>query len=228
MKRRKKNGGFSLVEMLLVLTVVGIILAFATPNVFSLMRSRTLTSEGALLRNQLTFAQQIAVSKNADVEVRFFRWENDGLREGGGFGGYQLYQYDPDGVLAPISTFFRVREPTVISSKWSTLLIPVNVSRDDRLHGFSSPRVDKAPAPTGFGGGIENTEYVSFRFRPDGSTDLANKSTDALSRRHDTWYITLTEGENADREGAEPEGNYICLQVNPFNGAVTEFRPMVE
>lgn len=69
-----RRNGFSLIEMMMVLAVMGLLIAFAAPNLFSLVSSSSLSSEGQLLRNQLTYAQQMAVSKNADVEVRFFRY----------------------------------------------------------------------------------------------------------------------------------------------------------
>ena len=90
----KQIRGFSLIEMMVVLTVVSILLAFAAPNLFSLISSSTLSGEGTVIQNQLTLAQQMAVSKSADVEVRFFKMKDESaaLNEEA-FRAFQLYQY---------------------------------------------------------------------------------------------------------------------------------------
>ena len=189
---KNRNSAFSLVEMLVVLTMVGILLAFAAPNVFSLVQARTLTNEGSLLRNELTKAQQLAVSRNADVEVRFFKWaDRSSAQLEPVFSAFQFYQYNNKGEMIPISAFFRVRAPSVLSERYSTLLRPgYGGSASDRKYGFDSPRKGDAPAPLGIGGTMVNTEYVAFRFRPDGSTDLPNRSAGS-----DAWYVTLLQGE---------------------------------
>lgn len=216
--------GFSLIELLVVLAVVGLLMAFAAPNIFSLVQSSTLTSEGSLLRNQLTYAQQLAVSKSADVEIRFFKWEdNTSATDGPTFSAFQLYQFNEDGKMAPITEFFRIRAPaTVIEDpQYSSLLFENPGSGSDKKYGFESPRRGSAPAPRGEIGSSVNTEYMAFRFRPDGSTDLPNKSS--ANGGKDTWHITIAQGPR-DASGGLPN-NYVCLQINPYNGVITEFRP---
>jgi len=215
-----RSRAFSLIELMVVLGVVGLLLAFAAPNLFSLISSNTLSAEGSLLRNQLTYAQQIAVSKNADVEVRFFKvpdYANAGIEEA--FRSFQLYQYNLDGDLVPVSSYFRIKAPVAVHENLSTLLNPgANESSKDKKFGFSSPMLGSGEAPVGEGGRMENAAYVSFRFRPDGSTDLPFRTSGS-----DTWYITLVQGEGA--LNADKPDNYLCLQINPYNGQVSEFRP---
>lgn len=215
-----RSRAFSLIELMVVLGVVGLLLAFAAPNLFSLITANTLSSEGAVLRNQLTYAQQIAVSKNADVEVRFFKvadYANAGIEEA--FRSFQLYQYNLDGDMVPVSSYFRIKSPVLVHESLSTLLNPsANASSKDKRYGFSSPNRGTGEAPVGEGGRLQNASYVSFRFRPDGSTDLPFRTSGK-----DTWYITLVQGEGALR--ADKPDNYLCLQINPYNGQVSEFRP---
>lgn len=216
----KNHKAFSLIEMMVVLGVVGLLLAFAAPNLFSLITANTLSGEGTVLRNQLTLAQQNAVSKSADVEVRFFKFSDESAAETeDAFRGYQLYQYNLDGEMAPMSGFFRIKAPVAVHEDLSTLLdTNAETSDADEEYGFTSPTDGSAEAPTGPGGEKVSTEYVAFRFRPDGSTDLPFRS-----ENDDTWYLTLVQGEGAI-ESDDPD-NYVCLQVNPYNGKVSEFRP---
>jgi uncharacterized protein (TIGR02596 family) len=216
-----RASAFSLIELMVVLGVVGLLMAFAAPNLFSLISANTLSGEGTVLRNQLTYAQQIAVSKSSDVEVRFYKASDpDAARPEEMFTAYRLYQYDQSGELVPISSLFRIRTPVAIHEGLSTLL---NVrsggaTSEDRRYGFDSPRTGRAEVQMGAGNTPINAEYVSFRFRPDGSTDLPYRTASK-----DTWYVTLVQGEGAVQSSSP--GNYYCLQVNPYNGQVSEFRP---
>lgn len=223
MKLLRMSGlkGFSLIELMIVLGVVGLLLAFAAPNLFSLISANTLTSEGQVVRNQLTYAQQLALSKNADVEIRFFKMadlENAATEKA--FRAFQLFQYNVDGELVPVSSFYRIRPPVAVHENLSTILQPSanNANAKDKKFGFVAPVEGKYDAPVGNGGALESTDYIAFRFRPDGSTDLPFRSGNG-----DTWYITLVQGEGAI-SNSKPD-NYLCLQVNPYNGQVSEFRP---
>ena len=63
------------------MSVLGVLLALAAPNLFSLMQASGLSSDGSFIRNKLTQAQQLALSKNADVEVRFFKMADQSAAE---------------------------------------------------------------------------------------------------------------------------------------------------
>ncbi len=212
---------FSLIEMMVVLGVVSILLAFAAPNLFSLLSSSTLSGEGSVVQNQLTYAQQTAISKSADVEVRFFKLADESAgRPDAAYRAFQLYQYTPEGEMVPITSFFRIRSPVAVHESLSTLLDTGNQGdRTDSAYGFDSPRQGEALVPAGKGGEKVNTPYVAFRFRPDGSTDLPHRSGEA----EDTWYLTLVQGEGA-LQNEDPD-NFVCLQVNPYNGKINVFRP---
>lgn len=206
---------------MVVLGVVGLLLAFAAPNLLSLISANSLTGEGQVLRNQLTYAQQIAISKSADVEVRFFKMPDYvNARPDPAFRGFQLFQYNQEGQLSPISAFFRIRSPVAINESLSTLLVPEpgGPSEVDKRFGYVAPISSKGEAPAGEGGALETVDFVAFRFRPDGSTNLPFRTSN-----EDTWYITLVQGEGA--VGSTSPDNFLCLQVNPYNGQVSEFRP---
>jgi uncharacterized protein (TIGR02596 family) len=210
--KSRAKGAFSLIEMLIVISVVGILLAFAGPQLFSLVQAQSLTSEGTFLRNKLSQAQQIALSRNTDVEVRFFKMRDESSAElNAAYRGFQFYRYNEYGQLLPVSEFFRIRLPIVINEPLSTLVS--EVSSDGK---YLSPSAGSAPIPVI--SDLTEFEYVSFRFKPDGSTDLPGRSKGGS----DTWYMTMTKGLPTDTEVPD---NYFTVQLDPFNGRVTSYRP---
>ncbi len=208
----RRRAAFTLMEMLVVITVIGMLFAFSAPQLFSLIQASSITSAGSLMRNKLSQAQQMALSTSVDVEVRFFKFKDESaaaLDEE--VRGFQFFQYDEEGVEQPVSQFFRVQAPVVISNepRLSTLLQPGN--------GSSSPMKGSYEIPRSSGAGRETANYVSFRFRPDGSTDLPGKAPG-----NDTWHITLVK-EKSDTGGA-PD-NFYTVQIDSYNGKITEYRP---
>ncbi len=211
-RRQGRQSAFTLMEMLVVITVIGVLFAFSAPQLFSLLQSSSLTSAGSLMRNKLSQAQQMALSKNIDVEVRFFKFSDDlQAQVEDEIRGFQFFQYDEEGIANPVSQFFRVQAPVIIStnSKLSTLLQPGG--------GGASPSTGKYDIPRGSGNGRKSATYVSFRFRPDGSTDLPGRSADK-----GTWFITLVK-EGSD-QGKVPK-NFYTVQIDPYNGKISEYRP---
>ena len=231
-----RNKAFSLMEMLIVISVIAFLLAMTAPSIFSLLQSSQLSGQGAIVLNQLTLAQQTALSSNADVEVRFYKFKDtDNVNFEDRFRAFQFYQYDTYGRLAPISEIFRIQEPVIIhpEPEFSNLLSATkrneDLSRDDKIEGLEIELTEVARDDLRrFAGGIEEVEYISFRFLPDGSTDLPK-------RIRPPWYFTLIEeqfllaqeagGSEQQEGGSSAPYNYYCIQIDPFNGSVREFRP---
>ena len=206
-RKPSRNRGWSLAEMLVVITVVGFLLAMAAPNLFSLVRASELSSQGEVLRNWLAQAQQQALSTGNDVEVRFYKFHDlANAQIVDEYRACQSFQRNDNGDLVPLVEVYRLNEPTMFSRTLSTLL-------DSSRSGMESGSVD---AIAFFGSAAESdtgrVTYRSFRFRPDGSTDLP---------KNEQWYLTLV----AD-EGASPTPkNFFCLQIDPFNGTIRDYQP---
>ena len=67
--RRRRARGFSLVELMLVLTVGGILLAIAAPSFRSFMQNSRLTTQANTLVYALNLARSEAVRLDTTVEV---------------------------------------------------------------------------------------------------------------------------------------------------------------
>jgi uncharacterized protein (TIGR02596 family) len=193
--------------MMVVITVIGFLLALSAPNLFSLLRANELSTQGEVLRNWLSLAQQQALSTGADVEVRFFRFADlANAQTEPRWRACQFYQYDSQGVLRPGSEVMRLNDPVTISGV-ASLSPLVDAGRPGLTRG-------QADAPQLFGKDVSaaTADFCSFRFRPDGSTDLP---------KNVQWYVTLVQDEF---DNPTPT-NFFCLQIDPYNGSLREYRP---
>ncbi len=224
------RGGFSLMEMLIVLALVGMISSFAVPAFTDMMKGSRVRQAADLIRNQMVIAQQTAIKDGKIVVLQFYRY-NDAQSPGDDteFGAIQLMVRDsilrPSGSRQPTSSSSQGLDDTkqglpaldrvlplpdgVILSddpKYSTLL-----SRSRNRQFRSSWR--RLPRSLSLG----TAEVLYFEFRPDGSTSL-----DASSK--DGWFLTILDQADGFSETGLPK-NFITLQIDPFNGTVRQYQP---
>ncbi len=68
--------GFSLIELMVVMLIIGIISAFAVPAASSILKGSQMTQASQILTDQINNARQIALTRNHLVEVRFIRFQD--------------------------------------------------------------------------------------------------------------------------------------------------------
>src|SRR4051812_23859921 len=66
--------GFSLIELMVVMLIIGIIAAFVVPATSNILKGSQMTQGSQILYDQISLARQYALSKNHPVEVRFIRY----------------------------------------------------------------------------------------------------------------------------------------------------------
>ncbi len=220
---RPRPHAFSLIELIIVISVIAIIATFTIPALNTILKGSYLSQGASTVVGQLNLARQQAISRNRQIEVRFYRFadpESPGEKveepASGFFRALQVFEMRGN-VAVPIDKIQRLPGAVVLSY----------TETDTGNSGLSSLLDGKTwikKAGTGTYGGADprlprvdlSYEYVALRFLPDGSTD--RKPTDK-------WYVTVVEA-NAKREpGGKPPANFFTVQIDPVSGTIRNFRP---
>ncbi len=207
----KKRCGFSLMELLVVIAIMMILMALVVPATSSLMKSMSMGRAVSMITDEMNFARQTALSRNRDVEVRFYRM---GSKLDANDKQYRAYRtLLADGIdpakAQPLSKVKYLPETVIFSgdTAFSTLLDYANSGRSGLVRSNES----LAGA---------STEYVSFFFRANGGTSLK-----PVSGTNSLWYLTL-HGEKSQTNAATglPD-NYFTAQIDPVTGRLRSYRP---
>lgn len=202
---------FSLVELLVVIAILLILMAMVLPATTSLMRSMNISRAASLVTDEMNFARQTALSRNRDVELRFYRL---GSKLDGGAKQFRaMRSFLADGTDAtksqPLSKVKHLPDSVILSDNTtlSSLLDYQNPARSGLTQGTEA-------LPSG------STEYVSFLFRANGGTSLK-----PIAPPEGNWFVTVT-AENVQADGGnELPANYFTAQVDPVTGRTRSYRP---
>ena len=198
--------GFSLLELLMVLSIMGIVMAMVIPIGGNFLRSSELSQAGDQLVSTLSYARQTAIARNRAVEVRFFNYA-DPPSSAGHFRAIQAFLIESGTSATPLG-----RKQTLPST--------VYLSSAKELSSLMDPSLGTSVSGTNLGQPIPKADMaytaVRFRFLPDGSTNLAS-STNKI-------FVTLIPATYPD-DASSPPPNFITVLLQPNNGKVKQLRP---
>lgn len=211
------RAAFSLVELLVVITIIGIIATFAVPAITGILRGSALTQAAQLLTDQFSMGRQLALSKSRAVEVRIYKYADPEVpgeivatESTWRFRAFQLFEVTESGVAVPIDKVQRF--PDGIEMNSAAALSSLIAGTGQTLRTPTSKDL-KLPR------GVEDKyKYVSFRFRQDGSTDL-------LATQAGGWFVTINNMNDKPTGTGLPPANFFTLQIDPVSGSTKAFRP---
>ncbi|OYW84306.1 MAG: hypothetical protein B7Z22_10910, partial [Hyphomonas sp. 32-62-5] len=92
MSRHSHPAGFSLVELVIVIAIMVMLIAVATPYTLGALQSANLTSAGDTLMQKLALAQQRSLTENRPVGLDFYYYTEDEIK---GCHAIQMISYNP-------------------------------------------------------------------------------------------------------------------------------------
>lgn len=189
-------------ELLVVIAIIGILAVLVAPAFKGISSGNALTQSAARVVAEVDLGRRIAMSENAQIELRFFR-----LPDGGGsdsdYQTIQLFRVR-DGV--PVRNPQRISDSVVMMSdlQYSTLLSTENPNAGTAtFHGQS------------------DIPYKAVRFTPSGATNLDPRGA---ADGADRWFLTL-KMRNATPGDGRPADNFITVQIDPVTGRAKTFQP---
>ena len=220
---RLRPRGFTLVEVLVVLALIGMLLFMTVPGLKDVFKGSKLTSTADQFANDLSLARQAAIKENTPVEVRFYKFHDVNAKNEERFAAYQFYSlrqdlntpsdYTTERIAKPVLEKMRYIPAGVVlldSVQWSTILTDSKIRKDTELVRGLVPGEKETQA-----------EYRSFIITPEGETSL-----DRSGAKH--WYLTMVNEQDVQKaqnlESIKP-ANFICLQIDPFTSNVRRYQP---
>ncbi|MEI6562313.1 MAG: Verru_Chthon cassette protein D [Verrucomicrobiota bacterium] len=202
--------GFSLLELLVVISIMAVLFGLVVPSVSNLLRSNETTNAADKVLAVLSNARHEAIALNRAVEVRIY-----GYAERGEPGAVKRFR--------AIQTFL---EPDNPSQSWKSLdklqKLPSSMVFDSGA--ILSPLIGSLQSYPGSSGTTSDFripsigadyDFVRFSFRADGSTSLDKTQK---------WFLTIKSLNEPDNSTALPK-NYAMVQVFPSRGAIKIYRP---
>jgi uncharacterized protein (TIGR02596 family) len=229
--RAARLAAFTLVELLTVVGIIALLIALATPTLVDVIRSTRLSSAGDSLLNRLSLAQQEAIARSKEVEMRFYKYANPSADKPTAelFYAYQVVETPGGADPRPISEPYYLETGVVLApeNELSPLLQTAAIQKPGAIGG-------KYVFVPGSGGDGDDVKYAALRYYPDGSCRLLtadnpgeNQVANALAYTIPPLansFFTLVESQFVG-SGTIPPPNYYCIQIDAYTGKARIYRP---
>lgn len=193
---------FTLIELMLVVTIMGILLVLASASVSHVVAGQQLSSSTMRFTNELAYAAQLAARENRLIGVRFLKLPDEfDPAAAKQYRAWQLLAPDrTTGKWRPLGEAHRLDPSTVMLGHdiYSTLLHETSFARPQDVDD-------------------EDTTPPLFAFKPDGGTTLPKVATAPK------WCVTLALASDLERTPGRLPPNFRTLVLNAHTGAMTEY-----
>jgi uncharacterized protein (TIGR02596 family) len=231
---RGRTRGFTLLELLVVMAIMGILLALTVPSISGMMQSNNISSAGQTVADQINLARQKASAEDITVDVLFMQLPGGNFPQTGGFNAMQLWSPTrgmavgrivklPDGIVVSQDT-------TRFSTLFATYVRPAKTTQPPVLlpNGVAPATAASIPAPA-----ANAPVYVYFSINPSGmvgplytgAADNGVNTTETAAPNMTTNAIGIVPAHSALATTLTAVPNYVIVQINPITAAALIYRP---
>jgi uncharacterized protein (TIGR02596 family) len=232
---RLRKRGFTLIEMLTVVGIIGILVALMAPALVDIIRATRLNSAGDGLVNRISLAQQSAISLGREVEMRFYKYPDSDVDASGAslFFAYQVVDLqvvaNDQGVLEvrpkALSDPYYIESGVIISSLQDLSPMLQSVAEQNQQNGILF-------TPTIAGVDATQVQFGALRFFPDGSCKVLSQGSPSQEMTENVKaymiptlqesFLTIVEARDANL--TQPR-NFYCIQIDSYTGKTRVYRP---
>lgn len=202
LKSPQHRTAFTLVELLVVVSIIIVMLAISGPAFRGLSNSQSLTAGADQLAGQLNLARQTAIGQNSAVWVNFYSFDDpetsvstEGIRKFITTQGISRGVQTAAGKLQSLPDGIMVIPPQSSYNADALTSLPTLEAGNNNLPDIPS-----------------NYQVTGFAFMPDGSTSLSNDRQ---------WHMTVVR----ERDKGEPPPNFATVNIEPATGQIKVYRP---
>lgn len=192
--------GFSLIEILVVISIVVILMALSGFAVQGLLRGQEVTQAAEVIESQLRLARQTAAARNTSVWVTFYAFEDATTPGVTGIRALQLEEGPSNGQTIPVGKLVTLPDGIIV--------LPPEITPSANAPTVFPPLNNAASTPPGV---PATHQWTNFAFHPDGSTTLGSGP----------WHLTLQKATDP----GTPAANFATLAIEPATGKLTVYRP---
>jgi len=208
---RRRAAGFTLIELLSVVAIISILAVTTLPAIRGTLDGVTISGAAGVVESELSYARQVAMSRNLPVEVRFYKHD-----DGNGLAWRAVASVIPSSVSGATGDEWlsrgKVLPGNVIADdaqEYSTLISQAGSASSTNVGPWTATESASAP------GILRGKSYVGFQFRPDGSINLPDGQP---------WYVTL-RSSTSRQSGSAPADNYVSIVLDSLTGRTMSYQP---